>query len=373
MKSTQITLLGGQIIPVYWGIKERNPDHVHLIHTEELKDKLRLLKESFASVTFTFHQVDPYDFDDISTKIESIVIDYESDSWELNLTGGTKIMTLAAHNVFKDLGLESFYLDQNKQLYFFKKKTYMSLKGDIRIRTFLKLSGHAKINDTSLSSIERSEFDIALKMLELMSDKDVRTLFRFIASNVEDHTIQSYEKILDQNKFIDWRNDSLKINTSKTHEVIEHKRAFQICFTGLWWELVIAHTVRSWERKKEMLLSVELLTNSGSKMAKNEIDIILNTGKTMVFIECKSGNVKQQDVNKIRAVKRLYGGISSKSILVCLSLPRKDILEKCKDLDIEVFALQRRVNNKNSSDYIPLSDISNLNNKLTELVNKIEV
>lgn len=127
------------------------------------------------------------------------------------------------------------------------------------------------------------------------------------------------------------------------------------------------------ECKKTIILGVELLVNSDQEKAKNEIDIILSTGKSMIFLECKAGDVKQESVNKIRAVKKLYGGISTKSILVCYRQPRKDILEKCKDLDIEVFALQKSTKSKNQGDFIPLSSITTLNSKLTELVHKIEV
>jgi len=70
---------------------------------------------------------------------------------------------------------------------------------------------------------------------------------------------------------------------------------------------------------------------------KNEIDIVVNTCRNLIFIECKSGNVKQDDINKIRAVKRLYGGIASRSILVCKYKPRPDIIEKCSDLGIAIF------------------------------------
>jgi len=42
-------------------------------------------------------------------------------------------------------------------------------------------------------------------------------------------------------------------------------------------------------------------------------------------------------INKIRAVKRLYGGIASRSILICRHKPKPEILEKCYDLGIDLF------------------------------------
>ena len=72
---------------------------------------------------------------------------------------------------------------------------------------------------------------------------------------------------------------------------------------------------------------------------KNEIDVLINIGHKLIFIECKSGKVKHDDINKMRVVKDVYGGIISKSILVCLEMPSATIMEKCKELNIEVFYL----------------------------------
>ena len=140
----------------------------------------------------------------------------------------------------------------------------------------------------------------------------------------------------------------------KTSLKLWMKKVQKDTFIGYRWELVIAQAARKWEKKKEMLVGVELLANSDEKFAKNEIDIVLNTGKNMIFIECKSGNVKQEDINKMRVVKRLYGGISSRSILVCYKLPRRDVLEKCADLGIDVFALQGKAKGKSRGGFVPI-------------------
>jgi len=147
----------------------------------------------------------------------------------------------------------------------------------------------------------------------------------------------------------------------------------EICFTGLWWELVVAQTVRSWKMKYEMKMGVEIFSNSDQSETKNELDIVLNSGKNMVFIECKSGLVKQEDINKMRAIKRVYGGISTRSILVCRKLPRKAILEKCNELDVDVFALQRMRKGSQSRGYIPLTDLSQLNARLTKLIDQMQL
>lgn len=368
----QIALLGGQLVPVYLGIRDRAPDIVHLVYSEELRDRVQILESLLTSVKFFKHEVDPYNFQDISETVEALVLNIEDAQWELNLTGGTKVMTLASHNIFKDLGLEAFYLDQKNRFYFFQKKAFVEVKSEIKITTFLKLSGHTSVNKSKIGDYDRDEFILAMRVLDLMNDDSFEGIYKKLSFNLKDVNISSFSK-KEEDLFIEWKRPNLKIKTKSFEEEFNHDNAFKICFTGLWWELVVADCVRKWSEKKEMLVGVELLTNSTDKFSKNEIDIILNTGHKMIFIECKSGSVKQEDVNKMKVVKRLYGGISSRSILVCRKLPRKDLLEKCSDLGIDVFALQKEQYKRNSKRYIGLSAISSLNNRLTKLLASPEI
>ena len=95
------------------------------------------------------------------------------------------------------------------------------------------------------------------------------------------------------------------------------------------------------------MLHCELPFKTDDKSLKNEIDIVLNTGNKLIFVECKSGNIKQEDINKMKVIKQTYGGIISKSLLVSRFMPSQSIMEKCKELDIEVYymyAFQRMVN-----------------------------
>ena len=360
------------MVPVYLGIRDRSPEIVHLIYSAELKDRVQILESLLTSVKFSRHEVDPYNFQDISEVVEALVFTDEDAQWELNLTGGTKVMTLAAHNIFKDLGLEAFYFDQKNRFYFFQKKAFVEVKSEIKIATFLKLSGHTNINKSNLGDYDRYEFNLANRVLDLMNDDSFERIYKKLSFELKDHNISNYS-IKEKSTLLEWNRPNLKIKTKSLEEEFIHNNAFKICFTGLWWELVVADTVRNWGEKKEMLVGVELLTNSTDKFSKNEIDIVLNTGHKMIFIECKSGSVKQEDVNKMRVVKRLYGGISSRSILVCRKLPRKDLLEKCSDLGINVFALQKEQYKKNSKRYIALSNISSLNNRLTKLLASPEI
>jgi hypothetical protein len=138
----QITLVGGQILPVYMGITEKSPDVVHILYSKDSKNQFTLLKKSLDNKEIYSYQIDPFDFEGIKTKVEGIIFDNSKESFELNLTGGTKIMAIACQQVFNDLKLPIFYIDQKHHLFDILDKRSSQISGRINIKTFLKLSGH---------------------------------------------------------------------------------------------------------------------------------------------------------------------------------------------------------------------------------------
>ena len=64
----------------------------------------------------------------------------------------------------------------------------------------------------------------------------------------------------------------------------------------------------------------------------------MNNQQKLVFIECKSGNVTQNDIYKIDAVRETYGGDISQAVLASYYPVEKSLQDKCKDLQIHLFA-----------------------------------
>jgi hypothetical protein len=69
----QISFLGGQLLPIYIGIKEYMPDKLHFIASEESKEGMKVLKDLFKELKFSEFICDPFDFYAIKKRIESII------------------------------------------------------------------------------------------------------------------------------------------------------------------------------------------------------------------------------------------------------------------------------------------------------------
>lgn len=333
----QITIVGGQITPIFWGIKEKNPNVIHILYSKDSRQHVPIIKNIFPNKEFFSYQVNPFSFDEIKEKVEEIILKYPDDIFELNLTGGTKVMALACQNIFNILYLNSFYIDQGNKIFDFKEHTYSLIKTKINLNTFITLSGHKKYTLNKLRDFTSNELDFARKINNISGSKIFKQSIKAVKSKTSDIKKCQNFSYSNSNFTLKWNSPKFNLKYNNSEISIESKNAFGIAFNGFWWELVVADSIKKWNKIYEIYLNVELYSKKVNQNIKNEIDIVINTGSKLIFIECKSGNVKQEDINKIRAVKRLYGGIACKSILVCKYKPRLDIIEKCNDLGIAIF------------------------------------
>jgi hypothetical protein len=73
---------------------------------------------------------------------------------------------------------------------------------------------------------------------------------------------------------------------------------------------------------------------------KNEVDIIVDAGTKLLFVECKTQVKNSTDVDKFASVVRTYGGLGSKALFVTYSPMVPEALEKCVEKGIAVFDCQ---------------------------------
>lgn len=119
MARTMIDLMGHQPMPNLLPILEIRPDELHIIVSrdtapiaENLRYALALPASSIAGPRSQIHHLvaDPWDLLEVENLLEGLIKDIGSAEIYLNLTGGTKIMALAAYRVGQRHGLPMIYL-----------------------------------------------------------------------------------------------------------------------------------------------------------------------------------------------------------------------------------------------------------------------
>ncbi len=369
----QITLIGGQTIPVYLGVMEKKPDVIHVLYSKDSKDQFALLKNSLPGKAIHSYQIDPFNYEEIKSKAEEIIFGNNQEEFELNLTGGTKIMAIACQQVFNDLKLPIFYIDQKHTLFDITDKKSNPTTTKINIETFLKISGHTKYQISSLSDFTSDEIKLSEFILTQMNagwywqaHSQLYKKGKFTPTN----DFKFKHKSVD----ISWDGNTFEFNNGSQTHTFTTRKGLTMAFTGLWWEILIGKAVSKWSHAYEFKMSLIIKSKVHQELDKNEIDIVLNTGKNLIFVECKAGDVTQEDINKIKAVADLYGGISSRSILVSRKKPLATILEKCHELGIDVFSQVTTEKIKNSNKiFHKFTNLSELPKRLDYLLTKLHL
>lgn len=342
----QIILLGKDITSVYHGIKEFGPDHIHLLYTDatdHIETPMYPLLPS--SIRCNRYKAEPYNGNNVIDVCRRIHREHQGE-FTYNLSEGTKVMAFAAFVVAKESGADAFYLTQHGEVVHLSKFENHPLQSSLNNDEILSLSGNTL-----------SDYHDAKEL----SDEDVKASKRikqFIEQYPQEHArIQKFfsifckrqlnrlpsSKIFANNLRFKHRNGSILV-TLREYVLLRlpQSNATHLYFEGRWWETLVANQVRNWslqrENSPEVWQSVIFQTNGQDAHPKNEIDVLLNNQQKLIFIECKSGNVTQNDIYKIDAVRETYGGDISQAVLACYYPIEESLQEKCKDLQIYLFA-----------------------------------
>lgn len=338
-----ITLVGGQILPVYIGIKEFKPDVVHFIVSKESIDKITSLNSFLVGMSFTKNVCNPYDFFSIREICKGVLKGLSADDEvQINITGGTKIMLMAVESLIIEMKLKGFYINQDNTLLLIPNYSLIPINYEIKIEEFIKLSGHQLSRSKDISDYSKDDFNV-VDSIDEFSTKYPALILK-INSKIRKayprlHDIPSSGQIQIDNTYnIGWDTNNIVIASIKKRIFnVTSQNVRSLFFYAAWWELLVAREVFHWSKVQELLIQCEMPFKMARGVSKNEIDILVNVGGRLIFIECKSGKVKQEDINKMKIVKDTYGGIVSKSLLVCRFKPDTTIFEKCQELDIGVF------------------------------------
>lgn len=113
--------------------------------------------------------------------------------------------------------------------------------------------------------------------------------------------------------------------------------AFDMVVSSGWFEYEVAKCLDSWPEAKDIWLNSVFPYRNNTP--KNEIDIIVNVGYKLLFVECKTKIFDKTDIDKFRSAVKNYGGLSSKAMFISLESMDAQTIEKCETNGIEYFSL----------------------------------
>ena len=371
MSKIHITLVGGQPMPVYNGIRYACPDKVIFVYSKETENSLELIKKEFPNIEFV--ETSPLSsskLDKILERAQKYRELYKNDDVTVNISGGTKPWTYYFAKEFENIpNAEIFYIDQNNKIGELRTRKINELQSDPLVQFRLcgnPLKYYKNYNEytdedfeqiNKIQNIRRVNYDVFRKLTNLDKKKD------FQLNN------NQVGKFVDGKSYLEWdkSNNFIKISIPKKDKDIEEtfssENIFEILFNTSWFELKVARIISSWDKVKNVYLNCKFpphkqQSRNPAEFPKNEIDIIADIGSKLLFVECKTSIASSNDIDKFKNAVRNYGGQSAKALFVVENKIGIKEQEKMKESKIIPFSFQemKSVNENIQEELIKILD-----------------
>lgn len=347
MSKVHITLVGGQPAPVYHGIVATDPDKIVFIYSDSTNstNALELLKKEIkvSSEEYCLDVINPYK---IKNTAELLAKRFQNDDVTVNISSGLKSWSHWFGVVFeKWTNASVVYIDQNNVLWNYRTMESVS-DFQFDMHALFRLYGNPLENNYKrFSDYTAKDFEICktIENIRIFNVNDFNSLTAVLSKDQQYKYRHSKSGSFDlpSGSYIKWDKEKSKVVLSLANiatQELNSPHATELIFNSGWFELKVAKLLSGWSKVKEICMNCIFPFNP--KKVKNEVDIIINTGVKILFVECKTQINNTTDIDKFRSVIKNYGGIGSKGIFIT-DAPMSDMAkEKCHEHGILNFSLK---------------------------------
>jgi len=340
-----ITLLGKATLPVYYPIIKLEQDIIHVICTKENVE----IAQQFEKVLIAKgklvekHVVNAFKPIDVLKVCENIhSLANKDDVFLYNITGGNKIMAFAAYSVAQKHKAKIIY-NNTTSIIDMTSFEEIEITSVLATEDIFLLQGQILKEYVQSDRIGNKEVDCAEKIKQFV------VKYNKEYGKIQNAYLRLYNKKMPNSynhlglEFFKTENRVVIKNNNQVLLEVDHEQVLGLLFEGRWWEVLVVDSINQWNNGRyEVWSSVKFKPKktfvNNIDIDKNEIDVLVNIGNVLLFIECKSGNVTQDNVYKSKIVRDTYGGDKSKAIIVSFYPINDQNVEKAKESEINVFA-----------------------------------
>ncbi len=361
--------MGRQTAPVCQVIEHVKPDQMILLPSQDSHQYAETVKAEFdGKIDCDIYNLPVEDIPAIQNMAvviaEAIPMNYEV---TLDLTSGVKPWALIFLEVFKEKLPQSdvYYVYQGGKLINMSKYEEVG-EVDFDYNMQFKLLGHSFSGHTMLAeyTLEDDVAMIALKNYYKRYSKQFTPLMMEFGKYIGRNKLKSTQNInfQDSRGYVSWDADtkSMSIEITKRKPItLSSPHAWHLATNAGWFEYYVARTLSEIFPSDQIFMNCHFKSTINNDL--NEVDIIVNTGKKLLFVECKTQIKDSNDVDKFASVVRNYGALSSKSLFVTFWEMSPIGQEKCKNNGIPTFFMSMADDN---------AHIERFKNLLDQIINK---
>lgn len=256
----------------------------------------------------------------------------------VNLTGGTKYMSLLVQHVFERYNSKFAYIPLPKNCILIPNQNEsVTLKYRLSVGEYLsnynitysqkEVMEEASYTEAFFDKFIRGELDF--KVIDLL--RAYRNKKQINISEVETcEGTEKYPSIRGLAAFVD------DIHFPAMSKGILNKA--EICYlTGGWFEEYMYHKIEEYIHPQDICLGV--LIQGTEKHNQNDLDVVFTSGNKLFVIECKTGIVGERMFNetvyKATAIKEAVLGLSAKTFIVSLAVNDEKLKRTAKNMGID--------------------------------------
>jgi len=354
--STHLVLVSAQPIPNLSPILDETlrPQKVVMLVSADMQERSQALENIYKPRGISVERClidDPWNPEHISLKVQEIIDPYPIGSIALNATGGTKLMSIAAYEVFREYKQPIFYIHPEKDqlIWLSPKQAGVELADRIKLKDYLMAYGAElveipdsfgvkpnirQLTDEILKDIDRYAGELGtLNYLALKADNPQLSVEIQAGPLSNPNLWQLLDLFADAGL--------CTINGNSLNFIDENARFIA---NGGWLE---QHTYGLCVNLKAALGIQDVAKNisitrqpAGPTVVKNEIDIGLINNNRLHIIECKTKRYKD-DTNadvlyKLDSLRDLMGGLQSRAMLVSFNMLDKPSRARAAELKIQL-------------------------------------
>lgn len=319
-------LIGGQPLPIY-AATQAIPAKKHIFFiTQQSKNVAKRLQKILKDIPIELIFVDPYDLVALTEVFEQSKQEAIGKTVAIDATGGTKPMSIKLIQVFESIPTAKIFYVETKEtatLLSFEDNTQQEIPSPLKtVEQFVNLH-----SDTPIAPKEEDDLSIgqAYRCSKYIWDIHTKESFRWHTTEFAKIKKHTKEKKRDfEAQFEKFRN--LLIGTGMAEEAINtyveengtnYVKMSQY-FGGGWLEDYVYRCLN--DQKMFHKKFFDLRKNARIKFEDNkdndiqELDLAFTDGIHLYIIECKSGDITQEYIQKLENITERYGGTYGRGI-----------------------------------------------------------
>lgn len=359
-----VCLVSDQATPNYVPVLDKNfrPKEVVLLVTKQMEVKAQYLADIMQSrcgvKVAQISVPNAYDKRQISNQVFDLLCQFDKEKVALNVTGGNKLMALAAYATFKENGYPVFYftVDSNEVLILDDDSTdsqFTLQPPKIDIKDYLLLHGH-QLHKAITRSIHQKWLPYAQELVkknQTLAD-EVGCLNWAISEAIQNNK-HAVCCAIPQWHHPQSGNNLLAL--LQKYELAEVEPAHhQLCFSseeareyvnGGWFEEYVFDVVKSLNGIQDIAINVEIKNADPHITQPNELDVVAMIHNVLCVIECKTVNFtnrraqsadKAKDyLYKLESLRQL-GGLRTRPIFASYRAVNSTTRDRAKGTNIQL-------------------------------------